>query len=281
VRRATAPARDRAPAQQQLVNAHFEREVAEWADIYRRRDVTAFRYQERLRIVLEMAGGIGPPGGRARALDLGCGAGLAALALAEKGYVVDAVDAVPGMVQALGERVRQGGLDSRVRCSLGDARALSFADESFGLVVAMGLLDWLAPIETPLREIWRVLEPGGFLIVTIGNRWSLRNFVEPLANPLLEPAKRLARRLLRRPPKARPRFVSVRHCDALLRASGFDKVRSLTLGFGPFSVFGRELLPNAAALRLHRWLQAAAERGFPVLRRGGSVYIALVRKRSA
>jgi ubiquinone/menaquinone biosynthesis C-methylase UbiE len=268
---------DRVVAEQKAVNSHFAEWAAEWAEIYERQGVNAFFYRERLRIVLEMASRLGLPA-QTSVLEVGCGAGFATLALARMGYAVHAVDPVPQMIAATRERVKRAGQEHRVLSSLGDVRTLCFPDQTFGLVIAMGVLDWVSPIEQPLREMRRVLRPEGYLIVTVGNRWGLRKLMEPLTNPMLRPAKELAKRLLRRRPRARPRGISLRRCDALFAVVGLKKMDSLTFGFGPFSIFGREFLPSSVGLKLHCRLQAAADRGFPVLRSSGSCYIALLRK---
>jgi ubiquinone/menaquinone biosynthesis C-methylase UbiE len=272
---------DQAAAEQKLVNSHFEEVASEWAEIYERQGVRECVFQQRLRTVLDMVGRIGLPS-ETRVLEVGSGAGFGALGLAEMGYVVDAVDPVQAMVDATGERARQAGQERRVRARLGDVHALCFPNETFSLVLAIGVLPWLSSLQRPLREMCRVLRPGGYLIVTADNSWGLRNFLEPLTNPILRPAKELARHLLRgfRRPRARGHVISFRHCDALLDASGLKKVESLTLGFGPFTVFGGEFLPRPFGLKVHYRLQALANRGLPVLRYAGSEYIALVKKRT-
>jgi ubiquinone/menaquinone biosynthesis C-methylase UbiE len=266
-----------AAAEQKLVNSRFEELVSEWAEVYERQGLDEFIFQERMRIVLEMVGRLGLHS-QSRVLEIGCGAGLYTLALAKLGYLVDAIDPVQKMVDATHERVRQSGQERRVRSNLGDVRTLGFQDETFDLVLAVGVLPWLSSIEQPLHEMYRVTRLGGYLITTVNNRWALQQVLDPLTNPMLHPAKTLAKRLLRRRPKARPRVVALGHFDTLLDATGFDKVESLTLGFGPFSVFGCKLLPSSIGLKLHCRLQAAAERGFPLLRASGSKCVVLAKK---
>jgi ubiquinone/menaquinone biosynthesis C-methylase UbiE len=266
-----------AEAEQKSVNSHFEELTSEWAEIYERQGLHEFIFQERMRIVLDMVGRIGLPS-QTRVLEVGCGAGIYTLRLAKMGHLVDAIDPVQTMVDATRERARRGGQEGRVRSYLGDVNALGFRNETFGLVLAVGVLSWLSSIEQPLQEMYRVLRPGGYLIITVDNRWALKQVLEPLSNPILGPAMELARRLLQRGPKVRAHAIPLRHCDALLNAIGFEKVESLTLGFGPFSVFGCKLLPSSLGLKLHCRLQAAAERGFPVLRASGLKYIVLVKK---
>ena len=68
-----------------------------------------------------------------------------------------------------------------------DARALPFGDASFALVVSPSTLDHFeapADLTVSLRELARVLEPGGSLIITLDNR-------QNLFDPLLRLASRL------------------------------------------------------------------------------------------
>ena len=270
---------DKTSAEQKLVNFYFEEVASDWAEIYERQGVNEFVHQERLRIVLDMVGRIGLSL-QTRVLEVGCGAGFGTLAFAKMGFIIDAIDPVQAMVDATHARARRAGQERRVRSGLGDVHALCFPNETFGLVLAIGVLPWLSSPEQPLQEMCRVLRPEGYLIVTVDNRWGLRQFLEPLTNPLLRPAKELARRLFRgRRPRVRAHVISLRHCDALLDARGLEKVESVTLGFGPLSFFNREFLPSPLGLKLHYRLQAVASRGFPVLRSSGSQYIALVKKR--
>ena len=62
----------------------------------------------------------------------------------------------------------------------GDARTLPFADESFGLIVSDSTLDHFETgdeIRTSLRELARILRPGGTLVITLDNP---TNMTQPL-----------------------------------------------------------------------------------------------------
>ena len=268
---------------QKLVNSHFDKVSSYWAEIYERDDdVNAVIYQERLELVLGLVNSVALPRHR-RVMEIGCGAGHATVALAEAGYRIDAIDAIQAMADATRARAARAGLASRVTSGLGDIHKLAFPDETFGLVLAIGVLPWLASMDKPVREIGRVLEPGGYAIVTVDNRWGLLQFVEPFTNPPLSPAKNLLKKLLRQFGRRKGagliRTTSMRECDALLRGAGLDKLVGVTLGFGPFTLFNHELLPPAMGLRVHRFLQRLADRRVPVIRSSGSQYIVLTRKR--
>jgi hypothetical protein len=71
---------------------------------------------------------------------------------------------------------------------------------------------------------------------------------------------------------------SPRGFDRVLRKHGLRLLHSTGIGFGPFTLFRRELLPEPSALRLHGRLQAYAETSFPLLARTGAHYLVLAAK---
>lgn len=100
--------------------------------------------------------------------DIGGGAGVYALWLAQLGYAVHLVDAVPLHVsqaqQASDSRPQEQQLAS---ASTGDACALNVADHSADVVLLLGPLYHLTEREDrvqALREAYRILKPGGVMI---------------------------------------------------------------------------------------------------------------------
>jgi ubiquinone/menaquinone biosynthesis C-methylase UbiE len=268
---------------QSVVNSHFTKATPYWADVYRRQDdVDAVIFQERLRRVLALVDGLALPP-LSPVLEVGSGAGHATVALAKRGFVVEAIDAVQSMVDATRANAASAGVGASIKAGLGDVHALPFADASFKLVVAMGVLDWFPSMVQPIRQLARVLEPGGYSIVTMDNQWGLRQFVEPYTNPLLRPIKAVIKRLRgpseRNKDRALTYVASLRKTDATLREAGLEKMAGLTLGFGPFRLFNTPVLTDAAGLKIHRQLQRLCDRGIPLLRSSGGQYVVLARKR--
>ena len=110
----------------------------------------------------------------ATVLDVGGAAGYYALGLAEAGYTVHLVDAVPRLVE---EAQRRSATRSRplASCRLGDARALELPDQSVDIVLLLGPLYHLtdaAERDRALREARRVLRPGGQLFAAAISRWA-------------------------------------------------------------------------------------------------------------
>jgi ubiquinone/menaquinone biosynthesis C-methylase UbiE len=100
-----------------------------------------------------------------RALDLGCGAGHAAFALAAGGAPeVMACDLSGDMLDVVASAARERGHDG-VSVIQGAAESLPFPDAHFGLVVTRFSGHHWMDADAAAREIARVLEPGGSVIV--------------------------------------------------------------------------------------------------------------------
>lgn len=117
-------------------------------------------------IRLDMESLPGPsPASAQRALDFCCGTGYAAIGLAAAGYAheVHACDISGAML----ERTQKNAAEAGVAVSLAqcDGERLPYRDATFDLVVARGALHHLPSPPDGLREIRRVLIPGGTAVV--------------------------------------------------------------------------------------------------------------------
>jgi SAM-dependent methyltransferase len=94
-------------------------------------------------------------------LDVGCGTGQLASAIAAEGYDVCGVDLSAAMVA----RARERGLAGTYA---GVTTALPFAENSFDLALTVATLHHLetpARVATTVREMGRVIKPGGFVVL--------------------------------------------------------------------------------------------------------------------
>src|SRR5262245_11723385 len=101
-------------------------------------------------------------------LEVGCGLGTLLADLVQAGYQCSAIDQSPQMVAAARETLRRRGFP-RASASIRreSVQKLPFADASFDDVVSTFPSDYIADPQA-LREIGRVLRPGGRLIVVLG-----------------------------------------------------------------------------------------------------------------
>jgi len=96
-------------------------------------------------------------------LDVGSGTGQYALALAKMGLDVTGVDISPKMLEIAQIKAWEMGVS--VRFVEAQAQNLPFAKDSFDLVVSVTALEFVPDLVTALEEAFRVLKPGGRLVV--------------------------------------------------------------------------------------------------------------------
>jgi ubiquinone/menaquinone biosynthesis C-methylase UbiE len=112
---------------------------------------------------------IGPLTGL-RVLDVGCGDGDLAVALLRAGAQVTALDRDPRMLAAARRRFKSEG--AGIRLYQAAAEALPFTDGSFDMVIAVTVLCFIQDHEPVVREMARILKPGGRLLIGELNRYS-------------------------------------------------------------------------------------------------------------
>jgi SAM-dependent methyltransferase len=106
-----------------------------------------------------------------RALDLGAGQGAISQALKDRGFEVTATDVNTAQFRAAAVPCLKFDLNER----------LPFPDGSFDLVMAIEILEHLESPRAFLREIFRLVKPGGLAVVTTPNITSLPSRVLFLA----------------------------------------------------------------------------------------------------
>ena len=138
------------------IKEHFDRS-AKGYDAYTRKAYSLLKerraWQKMYRRVL---GDIGK-----RVLNIGCGPGTEALALADMGHHVVAADFSEVMIETTRRNAEEFGI--QLETMVGDAENLPFRDGEFDCVVSNYMM-WAVPNpDKALREFYRVLKPGGIL----------------------------------------------------------------------------------------------------------------------
>jgi len=179
-----------------------------------------FSFISQKRIVIDLLRGT-----RGRLLEVGCGPAIMLPDLLAMGLEVQGIDVSAEMIRRAEQRMKGHPLAARGRLAVGDVERLDFADGSFDAVLAMGVLEYLTTSAVALREIARVLKPGGHVVLTVPNRAS--------AYHLGRAAYVTARHLVGRP---RRTVYPARPClpwqlDRELHAVGLRKVASAACNF--------------------------------------------------
>ena len=105
-----------------------------------------------------------------RVLDAGCGTGRLSEELAKRGLYVTAVDCSDAMLEVARTRL---GNHERIQLYRANIEALPLRESNFNLVVAFTVLEFTPRPDIALQQLWRVVRPGGRLVVAALNRLSL------------------------------------------------------------------------------------------------------------
>lgn len=103
-------------------------------------------------------------------LDVGCGGGFTSEFMAERGAVVSGIDMSAATVETAKSHAKEMNLS--INYLVGSAEALPFPDNSFDVITCVDVLEHVPDLGKVLKEIYRVLKPGGtFCFDTINKTW--------------------------------------------------------------------------------------------------------------
>jgi len=144
----------------------------------------------------------------------------------------------------------------RITTSLGDVHRLAFPSDHFAMVLAMGVIPWLPEPEAAIREMARVVEPGGYVLASTDNLWRLHSLFNASKTHFFGPFRwggpsAAARHGARRRNHAASSPFSAPCRSAFpFRRPKEDQV--ITLGFGPFSFFGHDCFETPLGSSFHQ-----------------------------
>ena len=187
-------------------------------------------------------------------LDIGCGPGEMLVDLLDRDCTVSGTDIAEGMIelarQNTAKHPRGGSVDLRV----GDIEAMSYADGSFDTVICDGVIEYLEEDSKSLRELNRVMKPGGALIISVRNKACPARLIDLVTDPLKSSRRgvellTVLKRAITRKPAAKISFTPYRkhwpwQFHRSLRLAGFEKEDFRYYHFYPFFVPFDKLAPR-------------------------------------
>jgi 2-polyprenyl-6-hydroxyphenyl methylase / 3-demethylubiquinone-9 3-methyltransferase len=171
----------------------------------------------------------GDAGGQ-RVLDVGCGAGLAAEALAKTGFSVQGIDAAADLIAAAVAHATGQRLDLAYRVAAPED--LLAEAERFDVITALEVIEHVADPDDFLRTLRRLVRPGGVLVLSTLDR--------SVASLLT--AKIGAEYVLRWLPRGTHdwrKFIRPAELAAALRRAGWRPSRIEGMAFDPLSATWR------------------------------------------
>ncbi|MCH7871147.1 MAG: methyltransferase domain-containing protein [Planctomycetes bacterium] len=151
--------------------AFFDAQVDRWSGLYSRKASFVDRLALFNRAVRESV----PVGGRV--LDVGCGTGNIALAIAETGIEVLGVDGAPKMI-AEAERAGRGIKHGEFRVA--DLSSATFDAEAYDAVVCSSVLEYIEDDALLLERMAKTLRPGGVLLLSVPSASSFLGRMEDM-----------------------------------------------------------------------------------------------------
>jgi SAM-dependent methyltransferase len=201
-------------------------------------------------------------GAHGRALEIGCGSGEMLYELLKRNFKVVGMDIAPGMLRASRKFLQQRLPAKKAGLLQGDIEHLGFPDETFDLIVAAGVIEYLGTDEKLMPELYRVLKPGGVLILSVRNKLNLSHPVTttrdllqalPIIGSILKCTSLMLRRLLSLPPNGG--IPGRRHIAWQLKShmhrTGLEPIDSAFYHFTIFPRFIERRFPNFSA----RWAE--------------------------
>jgi ubiquinone/menaquinone biosynthesis C-methylase UbiE len=275
---------------QKLVDDFFDTHSTYWRDTYKEKDIFGIIYQRRQATALKCIDGLLLPK-TAHVLEIGCGAGFMTAALAKRGFVIEAIDHAQAMVDLTKEHARQRGVLNQISACTGDIHELSYEDQTYDLVVALGVVPWLHDYKQALTEIKRVVKPGGYVVITMDNALRATTLLDPKTSPPIAKIRWLLKSKLKRTNLLTSKKTlsneisysqhSPKQFNSSLCEAGLTILKSTSVGFGPFTFFSHNVFSESLGNKINFGLQMFADRGYPLLRSTGSMYIVVATKRQS
>jgi ubiquinone/menaquinone biosynthesis C-methylase UbiE len=121
-----------------------------------------------------------------RVLDVGCGQGTMVNYLPRFGATMFGLDLSPVSLHRAAAGAHELGYSDRVHLSAANAERLPFPNDCFDTVLSMGVLHHTENTTEGVREIWRVLKPGGLALVMFyrsGNpKWWMTRLIRTVSS---------------------------------------------------------------------------------------------------
>jgi 2-polyprenyl-3-methyl-5-hydroxy-6-metoxy-1,4-benzoquinol methylase len=223
------------------VRTHFDVNAESWKNLYhnlnKANDIVLFN---RKNISVAFLCKYLKPG--SKVLDAGCGAGIAAIDLVEKGYFVHGIDISPKMIELCKQNFSQKGITTaKYLFSVGDLIDINFSSNSFDAVMALGFLEYQKDEHKALEIFKKIIRPGGILVCSGPAKIRISNFFG------------LGELLNRRYKLVSINRYSLSRFKILLESNGFTLIDHKQHGYASFIILNK-LIGSRGEILLYRVL---------------------------
>ncbi|MBT5876848.1 MAG: class I SAM-dependent methyltransferase [Candidatus Latescibacteria bacterium] len=145
------------------------------------------------------------------------------------------------------KRARKNDIDGDdcLHLAQSDIRHLPFPSDSFDVVYTMGTIEHMDDYDTAIREVCRVLKPGGLTIVGVPFKWDI--FLRPIIVGILD--------WFGKYPYSPEKSFGSRELRSLLESSGLSPIQRSGILMLPGIIRMAEIFLYRRGLGIHRWLK--------------------------
>ena len=250
-----------------------------WESIYGRQDFSGVCLRRRMNQALSWLDNSNLSK-NSKILDVGCGAGMMAKEVGNRGYEILGMDYSYNMIKR-----------AKVICNTkfainffqGDVESLPFKDSVFDMVLCLGVITYLKSEERALHEMSRVLKPDGTLILSIVNKVSLAKCLDISVLLKRRVQKIVSNRIvsLKKRARIKKNYFALKsylipNLRNSLKIAGFTELDWMAIQYGPFTFFGRNIFSEGINISITTFLEKFSN--IPVIRSFGNICLFKLRK---
>ena len=276
------------------VRKYFEQTVEYWDQIYTGHRFINWQLARRRQLVIDAVRrqSNGLP---LKVLDLGCGSGVLTRDLLKMGHSVTALDCSENMIRTLMHYQSGRSEPGFLGTAIGSAGEVCLKSGAFDLILCVGVIQYQRDPQIVLKEICRLLKPGGACVFTLPNQLSLHHLLDPwcFARYIYRLAIERCRNRESWRGSCRAALVSAAYTDDVYEkryfrrdipalVKGLIMRETISFGYGPLTIANKPLLPDRISIALSTaftklsrlqplsWLSTFANRWVVVLEKPAS-----------
>jgi len=271
------------PKEKEYFHKLFSNQVSinYWQSVYHREDFLGVCYRRRMYQTLSWLDNSNLLK-NSKILDVGCGAGVMAREVANRGYEVFGMDYSYNMLSKA-KAICNASTKSGITFFRGDIEFLPFKDSIFDIVLCLGVISYLKSEQKALHEMSRILKPGGTMILSILNKFSLGKCLDIPVLVKRKLQRIAANRIVlwkKRAEFEENHFTLKSYFMPSLRNSlrivGFKELDCMAVQYGPLTFFGRKIFPMGININVTTFLEKFSN--IPVIKSLGNMYLFRLRK---
>lgn len=277
------------------INNFFSETALYWEQIYEELDGNTRSYDnysmnKRMNTTLELLDAYAD-NRQLTVLDAGCGPGVVLNEICKRGHRAEGIDVSTAMVDEANTTLAKFGV-TNAHCQTGDIEALPFENNSFEVVVSLGVLMYLSSDHKALLEISRVVKPGGMVLLVLPNLTRLNMLLDPyyIYRAAMYawhklPKVRLSHNesLVPMDVRSNKSFTNRRYLhgqlSTLFAQYGFMTTRIIGVDYSPMTLWGKHILSADKNISISERLASISElKGFGWLNRLANQWVISLKK---